>query len=60
MDKILMQLRGQGHLVGNTYEQDGHMWVIVDAVAMTHREATAVAEKRATVQQVVRSRAAKT
>ena len=50
-------LRANGHIVGDPYiHEDGGLFIVVDGVAMTVMDATAVAQKRATVAQIAHAR----
>ena len=56
-DDVWKTLRSGGHELGEPYIQEGGgLRVVVDGVAMSVRDARAVAEKRATVAQVAEAR----
>ena len=57
MQDVWDKLRKNGHVLGDSYiQENGGQLIVVDGVAMSFREATAVAEERITVAEVARAR----
>jgi len=49
-------LRGKGHRLAESCDQDGKLWIVVDDVPMTIAEAAAIADGQTTVAQIVKDR----